>query len=97
MIFPLDCIEDDKTYVLVNLTSPVYQEVKENKMSGQFGYAGSILRVDLTKRNISTSPTSDYSERFLGGRGIAAVLGLIARAAIKPINHNRISSQVNTH
>jgi len=41
-------------------------------MSGQFGYAGSILRVDLTKRSISTSPTSDYSERFLGGRGIAA-------------------------
>ena len=40
--------------------------------------------------------TSSYQLAFII-LGIAAVLGLIASAAIKPINHNRISSQVNTH
>ena len=38
----------------------------------QFGYAGKILRVDLSSGQISETPTSDYSARFLGGRGIAA-------------------------
>jgi aldehyde:ferredoxin oxidoreductase len=37
-----------------------------------FGYAGKILRVDLSGRKISTLDTSDYASRFLGGRGIAA-------------------------
>ncbi|MBN1383124.1 MAG: hypothetical protein JXA41_15775 [Deltaproteobacteria bacterium] len=41
-------------------------------MSGQYGYAGSILRVDLSARKITTVPTIDYADRFLGGRGIAA-------------------------
>ena len=36
-----------------------------------FGYAGRILRVDLTSRRIDELPTSDYADRFLGGRGIA--------------------------
>lgn len=37
-----------------------------------FGYAGKILRVDLTSRKITEVSTTDYSDRFLGGRGIAA-------------------------
>lgn len=37
-----------------------------------FGYAGRILRADLTSGRISETPTSDYAERFLGGRGLAA-------------------------
>ena len=41
-------------------------------MVGQFGYAGKILEVDLSRGNISELPTSDYADRFLGGRGIAA-------------------------
>ncbi|MDM7999511.1 MAG: aldehyde ferredoxin oxidoreductase N-terminal domain-containing protein [Dehalococcoidia bacterium] len=36
------------------------------------GYAGRILRVDLSSGKIAVTPTSDYAERFLGGRGIAA-------------------------
>ncbi len=36
------------------------------------GYAGKILRADLSSRRASTVSTLDYSERFLGGRGIAA-------------------------
>ena len=40
----------------------------------QFGYAGNILKVDLSSGNISTLETSDYSDRFIGGRGIAAKL-----------------------
>jgi aldehyde:ferredoxin oxidoreductase len=39
---------------------------------GQKGYAGKILRVDLSKEEISYLDTAAYSERFLGGRGIAA-------------------------
>lgn len=41
-------------------------------MTEEFGYTGDILRVDLTGGTISKSATSDYSGRFLGGRGIAA-------------------------
>ncbi len=36
------------------------------------GYAGNILRVDLSTGHISRVPTEIYSERFIGGRGIAA-------------------------
>ena len=32
-------------------------------MSQSFGYAGKILRVDLTSGNITESPTSDYADR----------------------------------
>ncbi len=38
----------------------------------QFGYAGEILRVDLSRQGTSSLPTSQYADRFLGGRGIAA-------------------------
>ncbi len=41
-------------------------------MTGQYGYAGKILRIDLSSRNITRIPTSRYSDKFLGGRGIAA-------------------------
>jgi aldehyde:ferredoxin oxidoreductase len=37
-----------------------------------FGYAGEILRVDLSRGIIARLNTSDYASRFLGGRGIAA-------------------------
>ncbi len=36
------------------------------------GYAGNILRVDLSTGNVIKVPTADYEELFLGGRGIAA-------------------------
>jgi aldehyde:ferredoxin oxidoreductase len=35
------------------------------------GYAGKILRVDLSLGDISSVPTAPYAERFVGGRGIA--------------------------
>lgn len=35
-----------------------------------YGYAGNILRVDLSSGTISTIPTMTYADRFLGGRGI---------------------------
>jgi aldehyde:ferredoxin oxidoreductase len=38
----------------------------------QFGYAGKILKVDLPLGDTSVLDTNDYSDRFLGGRGIAA-------------------------
>ncbi|MBW1900519.1 MAG: hypothetical protein JRJ20_02675 [Deltaproteobacteria bacterium] len=37
-----------------------------------FGYAGKILRVDLSSGIVTNQPTSDYADQFLGGRGIAA-------------------------
>ncbi|MFC1942596.1 aldehyde ferredoxin oxidoreductase N-terminal domain-containing protein, partial [Chloroflexota bacterium] len=40
----------------------------------EFGYAGEILKVNLSDGNISRLSTADYAERFLGGRGIAAKL-----------------------
>ena len=38
----------------------------------EYGYSGKILRVDLSSGRFSSIPTSDYSSRFLGGRGISA-------------------------
>jgi aldehyde:ferredoxin oxidoreductase len=40
----------------------------------QFGYAGEVLKIDLTQGSIVKLPTENYSDRFLGGRGIAAKL-----------------------
>jgi aldehyde:ferredoxin oxidoreductase len=37
----------------------------------EFGYAGKILRVDLSNQKVSVLNTSDYTGRFLGGKGIA--------------------------
>lgn len=39
-----------------------------------FGYAGKILTVDLSGGRTAEIPTSDYSGRFIGGRGLAARL-----------------------
>jgi aldehyde:ferredoxin oxidoreductase len=35
-----------------------------------YAYAGKVLRVDLSKRRITTEATKTYASRFLGGRGI---------------------------
>jgi len=40
-------------------------------MSDEFGYTGKILRVNLTIGEIGTIPTRNYTDRFVGGRGIA--------------------------
>ena len=39
-----------------------------------FGYAGKILKIDLSTGSASQLSTADYADRFLGGRGIAARL-----------------------
>jgi aldehyde:ferredoxin oxidoreductase len=38
------------------------------------GYAGTILKIDLSGGGIERLPTAPYAERFMGGRGIAARL-----------------------
>jgi aldehyde:ferredoxin oxidoreductase len=40
-------------------------------MSGECGYAGRLLRVDLAAGRVYAVPTNDYAE-FVGGRGMAA-------------------------
>ncbi len=37
-----------------------------------FGYAGKILRVNLSNKQITETSTSDHADRFIGGRGLAA-------------------------
>ena len=39
-------------------------------MSNHFSLGGKILKVDLTRQEITTEPTALYAERFLGGLGI---------------------------
>ena len=39
-----------------------------------FGYAGEVLKVDLSDGEITRLPASVYAERFLGGRGMATKL-----------------------
>ncbi len=40
----------------------------------QFGYAGNILMVDLSQRSVLSILTDSYTDRFVGGRGLAAKL-----------------------
>ncbi|MBI4285000.1 MAG: hypothetical protein HY670_03745 [Chloroflexi bacterium] len=37
-----------------------------------FGYAGRVLKADLSSGNVSEIPTADYADRLIGGRGIGA-------------------------
>jgi len=37
----------------------------------QHGYAGKILRVDLSSGEITHMPTMEYADRYIGGKGIA--------------------------
>jgi len=39
-----------------------------------YGYAGAILRIDLTSEDVRKGLTSEYSGKYLGGRGINARL-----------------------
>jgi aldehyde:ferredoxin oxidoreductase len=39
-----------------------------------YGWVGKILKVDLTKMTVSTIPTSKYVPKFIGGRGVGAML-----------------------
>jgi aldehyde:ferredoxin oxidoreductase len=41
-------------------------------MTEQYGYAGKILRVDLTTSQITEIPSSNYLPEYLGGRGLNA-------------------------
>ncbi len=43
-------------------------------MAENYGYAGSILRIDLSAGKFEKVPTEIYSDLYLGGRGIAARL-----------------------
>ena len=41
-------------------------------MAENHGYAGKILRIDLSSGKTWSIPTGEYSDKFFGGRGIAA-------------------------
>jgi aldehyde:ferredoxin oxidoreductase len=41
-------------------------------MGRNYGWAGKILRINLTDEKTSTIHTNPFIEKFLGGRGIAA-------------------------
>ncbi len=43
-------------------------------MSTLYGYAGQVLKVNLSDGLVTSLPTADYAERFLGGKGLAARL-----------------------
>jgi len=40
----------------------------------EFGYAGEILKVDLSDGRVEKLPTADYAEKYIGGHGLAARL-----------------------
>ncbi len=39
-----------------------------------FGYAGEILKIDLSNGNTTKLPTNNYADKYTGGRGLAARL-----------------------
>ena len=40
-------------------------------MASEFGYAGKILKVDLSSESMTDVPTANYANGFIGGLGIA--------------------------
>ncbi len=40
----------------------------------EYGYAGEILKVDLSDRKITKLPTANYADKYVGGRGFAVKL-----------------------
>lgn len=42
--------------------------------NGSYGYAGQILKINLTDESITTIPTSTYSDTFIGGRSMGAAI-----------------------
>ena len=41
-------------------------------MTNEYGYAGKILKVDLSEGSLEDLPTVEIVDRFIGGRGFAA-------------------------
>ena len=41
-------------------------------MANKYGYAGNILKVDLSRGSLITLPTVEIADKFIGGRGFAA-------------------------
>jgi aldehyde:ferredoxin oxidoreductase len=39
-----------------------------------YGWAGTILRIDLSKSKVSKTPSSEYTRLFIGGRGVNSKL-----------------------
>ena len=39
-----------------------------------YGYAGQILKIDLSNGKISQQPSADYTDKYIGGHGLAARL-----------------------
>jgi aldehyde:ferredoxin oxidoreductase len=40
----------------------------------EYGYAGSILKVDLSDRKVEITPSIEYTKKYIGGHGLAARL-----------------------
>ena len=56
-----------------------------------YGYAGRILRVDLTRGDITTESTMKYAVRFVGGRGINAwIIFNELEPEVKPLDPENI-------
>ena len=41
------------------------------EMACEFGYAGKILKVDLSSARMTDVPTANYADKYIGGLGIA--------------------------
>lgn len=56
------------------MASPSPEAEDKNSMAHLFGYAGRLLRVDLTRGQATIEPSAPYVEDYLGGRGLAQQL-----------------------
>ena len=54
------------------------------------GYAGKILRIDLTQRKISTIPTAKYA-KWVGGHGMGSAIFTEAHIGAYCLIHNNAS------
>lgn len=56
-------------------------------MDNRYGWAGKILKVDLSEKRITAVETADYAERFIGGLGIGQKFYWDESTAEMPADH----------
>ena len=63
-----------------------------------YGYAGEIMKIDLSSGRQTRLATADYAERFLGGRGIGArIYWEMAPAEVSAFDPENVLAFVTGH
>lgn len=72
---PCFTIDTFRPFHLMSIATPINPPNEKRRLDAMEtlrGYAGEILKVNLTTGDVSRTPTAPYADLFVGGRGLAA-------------------------